>query len=49
MENNNLRTLPLLPLKNSVLYPGLMMPLSVGREASLAAVEKALSTEIKKL
>jgi ATP-dependent Lon protease len=41
---NNLRTLPLLPLKNSVLFPGLMMPLSVGREASLGAVEKALST-----
>jgi ATP-dependent Lon protease len=46
---NNLRTLPLLPLKNSVLFPGLMMPLSVGREASLAAVEKALATEDKEI
>jgi ATP-dependent Lon protease len=46
---NTLRTLPLLPLKNSVLYPGLMMPLSVGREVSLAAVEKALSTEDKEI
>jgi ATP-dependent Lon protease len=46
---NNLRTLPLLPLKNSVLFPGLMMPLSVGREASLGAVEKALSTEDKEI
>src|SRR5580692_9343962 len=46
---NNLRTLPLLPLKNSVLFPGLMMPLSVGRVASLGAVEKALSTEDKEI
>jgi len=46
---NNLRTLPLLPLKNAVLFPGLMMPLSVGREASLGAVEKALATEDKEI
>ncbi len=46
---NTLRTLPLLPLKNSVLFPGLMMPLSVGREASIGAVEKALSTEDKEI
>ncbi|HLX45900.1 MAG TPA: endopeptidase La [Bryobacteraceae bacterium] len=42
-------TLPLLPLKNSVLFPGLLMPLSVGRTASLAAVEKALASEAKEL
>src|SRR5579863_1565224 len=41
--------LPLLPLKNSVLFPGLLMPLSVGRTASLAAVEKALASEAKEL
>ncbi len=46
---NNLRTLPLLPLKNSVLFPGLMMPLSVGRAASVGAVEKALATEDKEI
>jgi ATP-dependent Lon protease len=46
---NNLRTLPLLPLKNSVLFPGLMMPLSVGRAGSIGAVEKALSTEDKEI
>ncbi|HTB14135.1 MAG TPA: endopeptidase La [Bryobacteraceae bacterium] len=46
---NNIRTLPLLPLKNSVLFPGLMMPLSVGRAASIGAVEKALSTEDKEI
>ena len=42
-------TLPLLPLKNSVLFPGLLMPLSVGRPASIAAVEKALATEEKQI
>jgi ATP-dependent Lon protease len=39
--------LPLLPLKNTVLFPQLFMPLSVGRPASLAAVEAALATEEK--
>jgi ATP-dependent Lon protease len=42
-------TLPLLPLKNSVLFPGLLMPLSVGRAASIAAVEQALETEEKEI
>lgn len=42
-------TLPLLPLKNSVLFPGLLMPLSVGRPGSIAAVEKALATEEKEI
>jgi len=45
----SVRTLPLLPLKNSVLFPHLLMPLSVGRQASLAAVEAALATEEKEL
>src|SRR5579863_10111839 len=42
-------TLPLLPLKNSVLFPGLLMPLSVGRPASIAAVDEALATEEKEI
>ncbi len=45
----NIQVLPLLPLKNSVLFPSLLMPLSVGRQASLAAVEAALSTEEKEI
>ncbi len=48
-ENIQIKTLPLLPLKNSVLFPGLLMPLSVGRRASMAAVEKALVTEEKEI
>jgi ATP-dependent Lon protease len=42
-------TLPVLPLKNAVLFPGLLMPLSVGRPGSVAAVEKALATEDKEI
>ena len=49
MPELELRTLPVLPLKNSVLFPGLMMPLSVGRSASIAAVEAALGTEDKEI
>ena len=43
----SLGSLPVLPLKNSVLFPHLFMPLSVGRPASLAAVEASLATEEK--
>ena len=42
---NLTRELPLLPLKNSTLFPGLLMPLAVGRIGSVAAVEAALATE----
>ena len=48
-EVAKVHTLPLLPLKNSVLFPGLLMPLSVGRASSLAAVETALATEDKEV
>ena len=43
----SLGSLPVLPLKNSVLFPHLFMPLSAGRPASLAAVEAILATEEK--
>jgi ATP-dependent Lon protease len=36
-------------LKRTVLFPGTMMPLTVGRERSIAAVEAALKTEDKTL
>ncbi len=48
-KENAIRNLPVLPLKNSALFPGLLMPLSVGRPASAAAVEAALATEEKEL
>jgi ATP-dependent Lon protease len=48
-QEHNIQTLPMVPLKNSVLFPNLLMPLSVGRAASLAAVEAALATEEKEI
>lgn len=44
-EFKNLSSLPLLPIKNSVLFPQLFMPLSVGRTLSVAAAEESLKTE----
>ena len=42
-----LLTLPILPIKRTVLFPGVMMPLTIGRERSLAAVNAAMKTEEK--
>ncbi|HMJ62699.1 MAG TPA: endopeptidase La [Bryobacteraceae bacterium] len=43
------QSLPALPLKNTVLFPGLLLPLSVGRESSMSAVQAALNTEEKEI
>jgi ATP-dependent Lon protease len=40
-------TLPVLPIKRTVLFPGVMMPLTIGRERSVAAIHAALKTEEK--
>lgn len=40
MENT---TLPLLPLRDIVVFPGMVVPLFVGREKSVAALEAAMS------
>src|SRR6202046_2511785 len=42
-------SLPLLPIKNTVLFPNLLMPLSVGRPKSMAAIQAALATEAKEI
>jgi len=44
-----IKSLPVLPLKNTVLFPGLMLPLTVGRKPTQAAVEAALATEEKEI
>src|ERR1700753_3522215 len=49
MRNTEFQVLPALPLKNTILFPGLLLPLSVGRESSLRAVEAALKTEEKEI
>ncbi|GIW98940.1 MAG: Lon protease [Pirellulaceae bacterium] len=41
--------LPVLPLRNSVLFPSMMMPLAASREASVAAIEAAMASEDKTL
>ena len=38
---------PVLPIRNSVLFPNLILPLSVGRASSLAAIDTALAAEDK--
>lgn len=48
-NSEDVQVLPLLPLKNSVLFPNLLMPLSVGRPSSRAAVEAVLATEGKEM
>src|SRR5207245_7859664 len=47
MNNDVLHTLPVLPLKNTVLFPDLFIPLTAGRPGSVAAVEAALASEDK--
>src|SRR2546428_12232164 len=39
--------IPVLPLQNTTLFPETMVPLSVGRPGSMAAVEAALGSEEK--
>ncbi len=46
-DNEVFLTLPVLPVKRSVLFPGVMMPLTIGRNRSVAAVEAAMKTEDK--
>ena len=41
------RAYPVLPIRNSVLFPNLILPLTVGRASSLAALDTALAAEDK--
>ncbi len=35
-------TLPVLPLRNTVVYPGVAVPISAGRPGTMEAVQEAL-------
>jgi len=40
-------TLPVLPIKRTVLFPGVLIPVTIGRDRSVAAVNAAMKTEEK--
>lgn len=44
-ESNIPENLPILPLKNTVLFPGVVVPITVGRDRSLALVKEAYETD----
>ncbi|MDH5298966.1 MAG: LON peptidase substrate-binding domain-containing protein, partial [Desulfobulbaceae bacterium] len=48
-ETSRSMLLPVLPLKNAVVFPHVALPISVGRPASVAAVEMALVNKEKML
>ncbi len=48
-EVENVYSLPLLPIKNTVLFPYLLLPLAAGRPISVAAVNAAVATEEKEI
>jgi len=48
-EPEQMLSLPLLPLKNSVLFPFVGMPLTVSRPMSVATIEAVLAREDKEL
>ena len=48
-HRDGILSLPVLPIKNTVLFPYLIMPLSVGRPMSVKAVRAALAMEGKEI
>ena len=42
-SKGGVRTVPLLPLRDIIVFPHMVVPLFVGREKSIAALEEAMS------
>jgi ATP-dependent Lon protease len=49
MTPGTIQTLPVLPLRNTVIFPSVFAPLSAGRPTSIAAIEAAAAREDKSL
>jgi ATP-dependent Lon protease len=48
-ESTDTATYPVFPLKNSVAFPNMILPIAAGRAASIASIEAALATEDKQI
>ncbi|MCU0305249.1 MAG: endopeptidase La [Thermoanaerobaculales bacterium] len=46
---SDITTLPVIPLREAVLFPGVTSPIAAGRPATLRAIEAALKTESKRI
>lgn len=49
LKSDQAVSFPVLPIKNAVLFPDLVMPLVIGRPASLLAVDSVLKTESREI
>ncbi len=46
---SELTTLPVIPLREAVLFPGVTSPIAAGRPGTLHAIEAALKTDSKRI
>ncbi len=44
MSETNLKSLPVVPMRNAVLFPGVTFPISAGRAGTLRAIEAAMAS-----
>src|SRR6266487_324647 len=48
-KKKGMRTLPLLPLRDIIVFPHMVVPLFVGREKSINALEEAVNRDVKEI
>ncbi|NIO09455.1 MAG: hypothetical protein GTO40_16205, partial [Deltaproteobacteria bacterium] len=48
-DESLITTLPVVPVKRTVLFPDTLVPFTIGRDRSRAAVEAAMNTEEKEM